>query len=183
MSYITDHQEKLTKLKIQFENQDQLSRQANGGNSILFTYPPEDEHLYLEKIREIYADTATFIDVSKLLVQFIDQDTWKDFSEYYENMKSSPHKVFKSEDDSTPDLYELIIKAVCEACDNDRIPILIRTGCLFGTGIENVNIMEHASVMALKHPLVICYPSTHSDGNILFLGFKPASTYRCTLVK
>ena len=71
----------------------------------------------------------------------------------------------------------------CKASENDRIPFLIRTGCLYGTGIENVNIMEHASVMALQHPLVICYPSTYSEGNIFFLSFKPASTYRCTLVK
>ena len=183
MSYITDHQEKFTNLKIQFENQDQLSRQANGGNSFLFAYPPEDEHRYLEKIKSIYADSATFIDISELLVRVIDQDGWKDFEDYYESMKSSPHLVFKSDDDSTPDLYELIIKAICEACDNDRIPILIRTGCLYGTGIENVNIMEHQSIMHLKHPLVVCYPSTHSDENILFLGFKTSSTYRCTLVK
>ena len=183
MSYITDHQEKLANLQLQFKNQDQLRRQANGGNSILFTYPPEDEHLYLKKIREIYADTATFIDVSQLLVQVIDQEGWDEFEQYYENMKTSPHKVFKSPDDSTPDLFALIIEAICKACENNRIPILIRTGCLYGTGIENVNIMEHASIMALKHPLVICYPSSHSDGNILFLGFKQASTYRCTLVK
>ena len=183
MSYTTDYREKLANLQLQFKNQDQLRRQANGGNSILFTYPPKDEHLYLEKIQEIYADTATFIDVSKLLTNFIDHDGWDAFEQYYQDFAATPHKVFKSEDDTSSDLYSLIIEAICKACEDGRIPILIRTGCLYGTGIENVNIMEHAAVMALKHPLVICYPSTHSDGNILFLSFKPASTYRCTLVK
>jgi hypothetical protein len=38
-------------------------------------------------------------------------------------------------------------------------------------------------VMALKHPLVIFYPSKIEDDNIFFLNFKPASKYRCTLVK
>jgi len=54
---------------------------------------------------------------------------------------------------------------------------------LYGTGIENVNIMEHKDVMQLKHPLVIFYPSKISEDNILFLNFRPASKYRCTLVK
>lgn len=183
MSYTTDHQAKLANLKFHLSNQDQLRRQANGGNSILFTYPPKDEHLYLKKVQELYADTATFIDVSKLLVEFIDGDDWDSFTQYYQDFAATPHKIFKSDDDSSDDLFSLIIDAICRACENGRIPILIRTGCLYGTGIENVNIMEHPSVMTLIHPLVICYPSSNSDGHIHFLNFKPASTYRCTLVK
>jgi hypothetical protein len=77
----------------------------------------------------------------------------------------------------------MIISQIEEACLDDKIPFLIRTGCLFGTGIDNVNIMEHKMVMALKHPLVIFYPSKIEDDNIFFLNFKPASKYRCTLVK
>jgi len=60
------------------------------------------------------------------------------------------------------------------------------TACVcfvFGTGIENVNIMEHKFVMSLQHPLVIFYPSKIENDNIYFLNFKPASKYRCTLVK
>ena len=49
MSYITDHKQQFEDLKFQIENQDQLRRQANGGNSILFSYPPNEEHLYIEK--------------------------------------------------------------------------------------------------------------------------------------
>jgi len=61
--------------------------------------------------------------------------------------------------------------------------MLVRTGALYGTGIENVNIMEHATVMSLDQPLVFFYPSTLENDNLLFLNFKLASKYRCTLIK
>lgn len=182
MSYITEHQQKFADLKFHIDNQDQLRRQANGGNSILFSYLPFEEHFYIEKAQELYSDKAEFIDVSKLLVQFIDEDGWESFSEYYNDFNKTPHLIFHS-DDPTPDLFDLIISEIGNACRNDKIPFLIRTGCLFGTGIENVHIMEHKAVMNLPHPLVIFYPSKIEDDNIYFLNFKPASKYRCTLVK
>ena len=182
MSYITDHQQKFADLKFHIENQDQLRRKSNGGNSILFSYTPNEEHLYIEKAKELYTDKTAFIDVSKLLVQFIDEDGWESFSKYYNDFINTPHLVFHSNDPEL-DLFKLIIGEIKIACQNDKIPFLIRTGCLFATGIENVNIMEHKSVMNLPHPLVIFYPSKIEDGNIYFLNFKPASKYRCTLVK
>lgn len=182
MPYITDHQQKFTDLKFHIENQDQLRRQANGGNSILFSYPPNEEHLYIEKAKELYADKAEFIDVSKLLVHFIDEDGWDSFKEYYSDFKNTSHLVFRS-DDPSMDLFDMIIREIKNACQNNKIPFLVRAGCLFGTGIDNVNIMENKAVMALPHPLVIFYPSKIEDDNIYFLNFKPASKYRCLLVK
>jgi len=182
MSYITDHQQKFADLQFHIEHQDQMRRQANGGNSILFSYPPSEEYLYINKAKELYADKAAFIDMSQLLVKFIDRDGWESFQEYYNDFISTPYLVFRS-DDPEPDLFDMIISEIEEACLDDKIPFLVRTGCLFGTGIDNVNIMEHKMVMALKHPLVIFYPSKIEDDNIFFLNFKPASKYRCTLVK
>lgn len=182
MSYITEHQKKFTDLNFHIINQDQLRLQANGGNSILFSYPPIEEKLYIEKAKELYFDTAVFIDVSKLLIQFIDEDGWESFKEYYNDFKNTPHLIFRS-DDPTVDLFDLIIGEIKKACQNDKIPILIRTGCLFGTGIENVNIMENKIIMNLPYPLVIFYPSKIENDNIYFLNFKPASKYRCMLVK
>ena len=40
MPYTTDHQRKYADLKYHIANQDQLRLQANGGNSILFSYLP-----------------------------------------------------------------------------------------------------------------------------------------------
>jgi hypothetical protein len=183
MSYITDHQQKFADLKSHITNQDQLRRQANGGNSILFSYPPNEERQYIEKARKLYANEVTFIDVSKLFVQFIDDNEgWESFRDYYKDFENTPHLVFCSDDPST-DLFDLIINEIEDACRNDKIPFLIRTGCLFGTGIGNVNIMEHKTVMSLHHPLVIFYPSMIEDDSIYFLNTKPASKYRCTLVK
>lgn len=182
MSYITDHQQKFADLKFHIEHQDQLRRQANGGNSILFSYPPSEEHLYIEKAKDLYIDKAAFIDVSQLLVEFIDEDGWDSFQKYYIDFKNTPHLVFRS-DDPAPDLFDLIIGEIEKACLNDKIPFLVRTGCLFGTGIDNVNIMGNKVVEALPHPLVIFYPSKNEDDNIYFLNFKFASKYRCTLVR
>lgn len=182
MSYITDHQQKFDDLKFHLANQDQLRRKANGGNSILFSYPPKEEQQYIEKAKELYADNAAFIDISKLLVQFIDKDGWESFNEYYNDFKNTPHLIFRS-DDPTPDLFDLIISEIENTCRNNKIPFLVRTGCLFGTGIENVNIMEHKVVMNQSYPLVIFYPSKIEDDNIYFLNFKPASKYRFILVK
>lgn len=182
MSYIINHQQKFADLKFQIEHQDRLRRQANGGNSILFSYPPNEEYLYIEKAKEIYIDKAVFIDISQLLVEFIDRDGWDSFEEYYNDFIQTPCLIFRS-DDPTPDLFDMIINEIKDSCRNDKIPILIRTGCLYGTGIDNVNIMENKTVIKLPHPLVIFYPSRIEGDNIYFLNFKPASKYRCTLVK
>lgn len=182
MPYIADHKQKFADLNFNINNQDQLRRQANGGNSILFSYQPDEENLYIEKAKELYREKAEFIDISKLLVKFIDTDGWGAFAEYYKDFINTPHVVFKSEDPE-PDLFDMIISSIKHACEQDKIPFLIRSGCLYGTGIENVNIMEHREVMYLKHPLVIFYPSKISEDNIYFLNFKPGSKYRCTLVK
>lgn len=182
MSYIVDHQRKFDDLKFQIKNQDQLKRQANGGNSILFSFPPNEEHLYIQQAKQLYQQQAVFIDISGLLVKFIDSMGWDAFKEYYSEFSSTPHVVFHS-DDPENDLFDFIIEAIQTTCDQDKIPFLIRTGCLYGTGIENVHIMEHKTVMSLKHPLVIFYPSIIEEDNLYFLNFKPASKYRCVLVK
>ena len=183
MPYITEHKQKFTELKFFLDNQDQLRKQANGGNSILFSYPPAEEQLYLEKAKELYRDEAAFIDISKLLVEFIDEDGWKDFKDYYQDFKETPAKVFRSPDDPAIDLFDLIIREIESACKEDKKPFLIRTGCLDGTGIDNLNIMEHKSVMSQSEPLVVFYPSRLDGDNLYFLNYKSASKYRCTLVK
>lgn len=182
MSYTVEHQLKFENLQLQITNQDQLRRQANGGNSILFSYPPNEEYLYLNKVVEIYKDQAGLIDVSQLLVRFIDELGWEDFKNYYRDFQDTPHKVFKS-DCADVDLFDMIISEIESVCQKNKFPFLIRTGCLYGTGIENVNIMEHKTVMNLSHPLIIFYPSSIEDDNLHFLNFKLASQYRGILVK
>jgi hypothetical protein len=181
MSFTTEHKQKFEDLLFHIKNQDRLKLQANGGNSILFSYPPEEESKYLEHAAEVFKDTAKLIDISKLLVEFIDRDGWDKFQDYYESMKPTPHKVFKS-NDPDPDLFDMIIDAISQVVQDDKIPVLIRTGALHGTGIDNINIMEHAEVMSSRRPLVVFYPSRVKDDTLLFLNFEPASKYRCVVV-
>jgi hypothetical protein len=182
MSYINDHKQKFDDLQLQLKNQDQIRRQANGGNSILFSYPPQEEYLYIEEAKRIFGENVAFINISKLFVKFIETDGWNSFKEYYNDFSSTPHLVFRSKDPAK-DLFDMIIEEIVSASTNKNIPILIRTGCLYGTGIDNVNIMEHNSVMNLSYPLVFFYPSRIEDDNLYFLNFKHASKYRCSLVK
>lgn len=182
MSYTTEHKKKFDDLSLQIKNQSQIRKSANGGNSILFTYPPSEEHLYINEAKRIYSSSAAFIDVSVLLVDFIDSEGWDSFKSTYNTFKSTPHELFKSEDPDT-DLFDLIIQEIVKADSEDMIPFLIRSGCLLGTGIENVNIMENRTVMGLRHPLVVFYPSVINDSKLYFLNFKPASKYRCVVVK
>ena len=117
-----------------------------------------------------------------MLVEFIDQDGWEDFKEYYQDYKDTPSVIFNAKSEEA-DLFKLIIGAIEKASSEGMIPMLVRTGALYGTGIENVNIMEHSSIMNLSQPLVFFYPSRLEDDNLYFLNFKPASKYRCTLIK
>lgn len=185
MSYLTDHKQKFEDLKLRIDNKDQWKKEANGGNSILFCYPPDEEQLYIKKAKEIYGSTAVFIDISNLLVRMIDESGWEDFSAYYHDFQSTPHKVFRSSEKSEgeKDLFDLIISEIGLANQQNKVPFIVRTGSLYGTGIENVNIMEHKIVMSLPQPLVIFYPSRIEKDNLYFLNFKPASKYRCILVK
>ncbi|OMP32281.1 hypothetical protein [Mangrovimonas sp. DI 80] len=184
MAYLEDHKAKFEDLNVSLDakNRHQLKRKANGGNSIIFTYPPDEEILYTNKFMSLNEDQQyQFIDISKLLVDFIDLDGWKDFEAYYKDFKDTPHIIFKSDDEST-DLMDLIINEIIAADQNGKIPVLTRTGALYGTGIENVNIMEHKTVMTLNNPLVIMYPSKIENENLYFLNFKLASKYRCTVI-
>ena len=182
MSFTTEHKQKFEDLLFQIKNQDRLQLRANGGNSILFSYPPEEESKYLEHAVEIFKDTAKLIDISKLLVEFIDRDGWDQFQNDYESLLPTPHTIFKS-DGSDPDLFDMIIDAISQVAQDDRIPVLIRTGALHGTGIDNIHIMEHPEVMNSSRPLVVFYPSQIKDDTLLFLNFEPASKYRCVVVK
>jgi len=182
MSFLTDNKQKFEDLAFHLNNRDALRRQANGGNSILFTYTPDEENEYIAKAEELYGDEAVFIDISKLFVAFIDQDGWEDFKAYYLDYMDTPGVIFNTKSEE-PDLFKMIIEAIEEASAKGKIPMLIRTGALYGTGIENVNIMEHPSVMKLSQPLVFFYPARIEDDNLYFLNFKLASKYRCTLIK
>jgi len=184
MSFETDHREKFQNLAVALakENRDNIRIEANGGNSVLFVYPPKDELKYIDKAKTNYPN-AEFIDVREALVEFIDSIGWDDFEDYYKSYQTEPENIFRDSDDERK-LESLIIEKIKTAISEDRLPFLIHTGALFGTGIENVHIMENSDVMKFGIPLVVFYPTDiQPDGQLKFLGVKPASKYRCKLVK
>ncbi len=184
MTFQADHKEKFQNLKATLapENRDQIRLAANGGNTVLFVYPPNQEREYISKAENLFPDDE-FIDVRKCLVEFIDNIGWEDFREFYSNYKAQPEAVFADSEDE-PKLEGLIIKKISDAIANNRIPFLIHTGALYGTGIENIHIMQNPKVMRFGLPLVIFYPAIEKSATELdFLGVKPASRYRCKMVK
>jgi hypothetical protein len=182
MSYQNEQKRKFDDLRVAIEtqNRSQLRARANGGNTILFTYTPSEENLYVAQALHLFPN-ASFIDLSKLLIEYIDETGWTDFQEFYQAYESSPYLVFKSDGEQS-DFFQCIMQAIQKAFDEDKVPFIIRTGILYGTGIENVNIMEHKVVMEHHQPLVIFYPSKVVGDNLYFLNFKPASKYRCNLI-
>lgn len=184
MSFETEHREKFQNLAVALskENRDNIRVEANGGNSVLFVYPPIDEQKYIDKAQENYPN-AEFIDVREALVEFIDSIGWDDFEDYYKGYQTEPENIFRDSDDEEK-LESLIIGKIKKAIKNKKLPFLIHTGALFGTEIENVHIMENSDVMKFGIPLVVFYPANiQPDGQLKFLGIKPASKYRCKLVK
>lgn len=184
MSFQAEHIEKFQNLKVALapENRDQIRLAANGGNTVLFVYPPADELEYIRKARESFK-AVEFIDLRQCLVEFIDQVGWEDFKTFYQDYPGQPDAVFTDSEDD-PKLEGLIIEKITKAIEEGKMPFLIHTGALYGTGIENIHIMQHPRVMRFDTPLVIFYPAIEkSETELDFLGVKPASKYRCKMVK
>lgn len=183
MSFETAHIEKFQNLKAALApaNRDQIRLAANGGNTILFVYPPKHEKHYNEEAKRLFPN-ATFIDLRQCLIEFIDQVGFDNFKTFYQDYPQQPEVVF-TDSEGDPKLEGLIIDKITSSLENDSIPFLIHTGALYGTGIENIHIMQHPRVMRFGTPLVIFYPAVvKTETELSFLGVKPASRYRCKMV-
>jgi len=183
MSLPKDINQKFNELDFILKRRDKQSikMDSHGGYSILLVYPPIEEKKYLERIKKTYPN-AYFIDVAREFVEYIDSIGSEKFIEIYQEYSSEPEKLFKSEFNEN-DLYKRLLREIEKAGTVEKIPILVRTGALYGTGIENVSIMDSKVVQDLPIPLVITYPATLSEDNKLkFLNFKLASDYRATVI-
>lgn len=157
-----------------------LTSAANGGRSILFVYPPEDEDKYIEEAQKRFDDKFIFIDLRQLFVEFIDSMGWGDFAEGYKQDKTD---MFKSSSYPEDDFIHLILKKIKEVIDSGHNPALIHTGSIYGMDFTNIDYMEDESVMFSPHPMVVFYPGTFDEkGNIMFLNVQKASKYRCIVV-
>lgn len=182
MSYEMEYIKKFNELESSLHDITRLSLTANGGKTIIFSYLPKYEKKYIKEAKNKYSEKAIFIDLSKIFVKYIDSIGLDNFKILYKNYISTTHIIFKDESDDNKDFFDMIIEEIKNADNLGKIPILIRTGILHGTGIENQNILEHNIVMKLKQSLVLFYPSKIENNDLLFLNFKTASRYRALLI-
>jgi len=165
-------------------NNSDIKLNANGGNSILVVCPPEEEHVYIKASQQILScDTYEMIDLNQLLIEYIGQHK-EELLEKLFLLQSSIHQVFKSpqeEDDN--DFYNYIIEKINTAYKADKIPFLYAVGSLYGTGIDNIQIIEHKTIMNAPLPLIILYPATDNKDKLMFLNTRAASKYRCIIIK
>ena len=157
---------------------------ANGGNSILLVCPPEQEFEFIEKLTELMPEeTYRIIDINEMLISFVKAHE-SDLTEMFDLLRGSVHQIFKAPEGETgPDLFKHLLSAIEQAFNDQKIPILIHSGALYGSGIDNIHLMENELVMKSKLPLIILYPATKEGDQLMFLNSRPASKYRCMIVK
>lgn len=168
---------------VESNNRSEIRLNANGGNSILIVCPPNLEYLFIEKLVELLPmDGYQIIDLNQILTSFV-EDQGTDLIEMFDLLRGSVHQIFKApEKETTPDLFKKILNAIEQTYFESKIPVLIHTGALYGSGIDNIHLMESELVMKSKFPLIILYPATQEGDQLMFLNSRPASKYRCMII-
>ena len=169
---------------VESDRRSEIRLNANGGNSILVVCDPMQEPEYIDVIRKhLPDDTYSIIDLNKCLIDFI--TTHKSaIIELFSLLQSATQEIFKAPpDEESQDLFKEIISQISEAFNNKKVPVLINSGALYGTGIDNIHIMENENVMNAAFPLIILYPATKEADRLMFLGKRPSSKYRCMIIQ
>lgn len=172
------------KMLVESDKRSEIRLNANGGNSILVICEPMSEAEYITKIEELLpSDGYHIIDLNQCLNDFITENK-DEIVELYNLLQTTTHEIFKAPaGEESSDLFKEIISRISQSLQQNKIPVLINTGSLYGTGIHNIHIMENEVVMRAAFPLVILYPATKETDQIMFLGKQPASKYRCMIIQ
>lgn len=169
---------------VESDRRSEIRLNANGGNSILIVCDPMKEIEYIAHLKELLPeDKFSLIDLNQCLTDFV--GTHKvELVELYDMLQSATHEIFKAPSvEESSDLFKDIITKINNVLQNEKVPVLINTGALYGTGIHNIHIMENEIVMKAASPLIILYPATVEPERILFLGKQPSSKYRCMIIQ
>ncbi len=169
---------------VKSDKRSEIRLHANGGNSVLVVCPPASEAEYMKAINDLLpAENYTLIDLNDLLIRFVNNNA-DTLRERFELLQGSVHQVFKAPDgEQGDDLYSMIIDTIAESFMANRVPVLVNSGALYGSGIDNIHIMESQVVMRAAMPLIILYPATREGDKLLFLSRRPASKYRCMILE
>ncbi|MGA1871788.1 MAG: hypothetical protein ACMUJM_24950 [bacterium] len=157
---------------------------ANGGNSILLVCEPHREQEYIHIIKTLMdPDKYELIDLNAILCDFVTTNR-HNLDESFELLKGSIPQIFMlPAGEQGADFFGLILQAIERSLNTDKIPVLLRTGTLYGSGIDNIHIMENEIIMKASLPLIILYPAVRDKDKLMFLGSRPASNYRCVIIE
>lgn len=167
---------------VESDKRSEIRLNANGGNSILLVCPPNLEQQFIAKLYELMGEEYSIIDLNELLISFVESNKSHLF-DMFDLLRGSVHQIFKSPEGETgPDLFSIILSKIENSYNEDKIPVMIHSGALYGSGIDNIHLMESELVMKSKKPLIILYPATQDGDQLMFLNSRPASKYRCMIV-
>lgn len=179
-------EEQLQQVKklVEEPNSSSIKQRANGGNSILVVCPPEHEHKFIEMLKlKLSKELYEMIDLNRLLIDFINMHK-QELLDKFNLLQSEVGQIFKSPpDEDSNDFFTYIINKVNESFGSGKIPFLYSVGALYGARIDNIHLIEHKIIMNSQFPLVILYPATIENGNLIFLCSRAASKYRCIIVE
>lgn len=169
---------------VESDRRSEIRLNANGGNSLLIVCNPMKEPDYIVGLHQLLpAANYSIIDLNECLTDFVTNHK-AELMELYNLLQSTTHEIFKAPaGEESKDLFKEIILRIENAFKQDKVPVLIKTGSLYGTGIHNIHIMENEIVMKAALPLIILYPATIEPDRIMFLGKCPASKYRCMIIQ
>lgn len=168
---------------VESDKRSEIRLKANGGNSILIVCDPIREFEYILAIKNLMeANSYCIIDLTKILTEFVESNK-EELEEYFILLEASTNQIFKSpESENTKDFFRLILLAISKSLSDNKIPVLINSGVLYGSGIDNIHIMENELIMNASLPLIILYPATRDGDKLMFLSKRPASRYRCMIL-
>lgn len=168
---------------VESDRRSEIRLNANGGNCVLLVCDPSQEQIFINEMNSMLnGQQYQIIDLNSIIVSFAENNL-SEIKSGFEFLQGSVEQIFKAPSgENRPDLYKYILSAIGDAYSAGKIPVLVRSGALYGTGIENIHLMENELVMKSDKPLIILYPATQEENQLRFLGTRPASKYRCMIV-
>ena len=155
--------------------------EANGGRSILFVYPCDDDDEYIaEGRRRLPSSLFTFIDIRDSFAEYVKEIGEENFKEMEANFGK---EVYRSENSPEGTFFAFLMDKISKVLNSGHSPVLVHTGTLYDMEFSNIHIMEDSRILTAKHPLVVFYPATVEGNTIKFLGRTTASHYRCIVIK
>ncbi|MDE5790232.1 MAG: hypothetical protein K2H96_03265 [Muribaculaceae bacterium] len=163
----------------------QLKLDANGGNSILFVYPNDEDSLYVAEAKRRFRKNAIFVDVAQTLTNFQEKMGIEKFKRIEKRMGNAVY--FRKDPDGKPvedTFFKFLTDRLALAAQQGYPVFLVGTSALANKGFSNIDIMELENVKSAPQPLVYFYPATIEGAKIYFLGDHNhvASKYRCRVI-